>query len=114
MVREGRGLGSRGGAAPRGRPAPRPHRRPPHLVHRAAREVQRPEQQLELHGRREAVETEADVVDNRGREQGRDAGRRPQLVRGPQLVVQPQARVALPHGRHLEGEKAGRHRAGIL
>ena len=76
--------------------------------------MQRPEQQLELHGRREAVEAEADVVDDRGREQGRDAGRRPQLVRGPQLVVQPQARVALPHGRHLGGEKAERRRAGIL
>lgn len=67
--REGRGPGAQEG------PAPRP--RPPYLVHRAAREVQRPEQQLELHGRREAVEAEADVVDDRGRQQRRDAGRRP-------------------------------------
>lgn len=78
----------------------------PHLVHRAARKMQRPEEQLEFHSRGEAVEAEADVIDDRGGEQGRDAGRRPQLVRGAQLVVQPQARVALPHGRHLGGSDA--------
>lgn len=78
----------------------------PHLVHRAARKMQRPEEQLEFHSRGKAVEAEADVIDDSGGEQGRDAGRRPQLVRGTQLVVQPQARVALPHGRHLGGRGA--------
>lgn len=68
--------------------------------------MQRPEEQLEFHSRGEAVEAEAYVIDDRGGEQGRDAGRRPQLVRGAQLVVQPQARVALPHGRHLGGRGA--------
>lgn len=113
--RRRRKLPARPGRLPRAPRPPRPREAraggraapPPHLVHRAAREVQRPEQQLELHGGREAVEAEADVVDDRGREQRRDAGRRPQLVRGAQLVVQPQARVALPHGRHLGGEKPG-------
>lgn len=41
------------------------------------------------------MEAEADVIDDRGGEQGRDAGWRPQLVRGAQLVVQPQAGVTL-------------------
>lgn len=54
------------------------------------------------------MEAEADVIDDRSGEQGRDAGWRPQLVRGAQLVVQPQARVALPHGSHLGGSSARR------
>lgn len=73
--------------------------------------MQHPQQQLELDGRREAVEAEADVVDDRGREQRGDAGRRPQLVRGAQLVVQPQAGVALPHRRHLG---SGPKKEGVL
>lgn len=54
------------------------------------------------------MEAEADVIDDRSGKQGRNAGGRPQLVRGSQLVVQPQARVALPHGRHLGGSNARR------
>lgn len=63
--------------------------------------MQHPQEQLELDGRGEAVETEADVVDHRSGEQRGNARRRPQLVCGAQFVVQPQASVALPHRRHL-------------
>lgn len=73
--------------------------------------MQHPQEQLELDGRGKTVETETDVVDDRGREQRGDARRRPQLVRGAQFVVQPQAGVALPHRRHLG---SGAKKEGIL
>lgn len=73
--------------------------------------MQHPQQQLELDGRGEAVEAEADVVDDGRREERGDARRRPQLVRGAQLVVQPQAGVALPHRRHLG---SGPKKEGVL
>lgn len=57
------------------------------------------------------METEADVVDDGRREERGDARRRPQLVRGAQLVVQPQAGVALPHRRHLG---SGAKKEGVL
>lgn len=53
------------------------------------------------------MKTEADVVDHRRREQRGDARRRPQLVRGAQFVVQPQAGVALPHRRQCGAERSG-------
>lgn len=84
----------------------------PHLVHSAAGQVQHPQQQLQLHGRREAVEAKADVVDDRRRQQRGDTGGRPQFVRGAQFVVQPQASVALPHRRHLGSEREKRGTLG--
>lgn len=57
------------------------------------------------------METEADVVDHRSREQRGNARRRPQLVCGAQFVVQPQASVTLPHRRHLG---SGAKKEGIL
>lgn len=63
--------------------------------------MQHPEQQLQLHRRRQAREAQPYVVDNRHGEQGGDARRRPQLVRRAQFVVKPQAGVAVLHRRHL-------------